>query len=119
RDAWTRVASEVASDARYRGLALAPQVGLVPLGRDPRSGLQEFAHLASGSVPVRNGATGELALDQGSAIVLVLVPGGESTRGARAPDDEHPLGSPNVDPWIGEWDGPPLAVALDAYFIGK
>ena len=33
------------------GLKIVPQLGLVPLGPDPDSGLYEFAHLGSGSIP--------------------------------------------------------------------
>ncbi|MFN0241652.1 MAG: serine/threonine-protein kinase, partial [Planctomycetota bacterium] len=44
-----REAIESIADAqecpRYGGLALAPQLGLIPIGRDEQSGLWEFAHL--------------------------------------------------------------------------
>ena len=39
--------------AAYRGLDLKPQVGLIPLGPDPDTGLWEFAHLMSGAPPRR------------------------------------------------------------------
>ncbi len=116
--AWRAVSERVARDTRFAGFALAPQVGLVPLGPDPRSKLEEFAHFASGRIPARD-ETGELAFDGACAIVLVLVPGGEFVLGAVAPSDSQRLGSPNVDPWCGKWDGPTKRVALRPYFIAK
>lgn len=117
-DAWRAASERVAADARFNGFQLAPQVGLVPLGPDPRSRLEEFAHFASGAVPVRD-ERGELALESASAIVLVLVPGREFVLGAVPPSDAQPVGAPNVDPWCGKWDGPPKRVALVPYFIAK
>lgn len=117
-DTWRAAAARVASDARFAGFALAPQVGLVPLGSDPRSRLEEFAHFASGRVPTRDGR-GELAIDGESAIVLVLIPGGDFALGCEPPSAARPVGAPNVDPWSGEWDGPPRRVRLAPYFIGK
>ena len=75
---WREVAAAVADAQRspfYRGLSLRPQFGLLPLGRDPHSGLQEFAHLRSGPPAVR-GADGELVLRDDTGVVLVLLPGG-------------------------------------------
>lgn len=57
----------------YDGLALIPQEGLIPLGPDPRSGLWEFGHLATGRIP-RRGRDGTLEADPGCALLLVLVP---------------------------------------------
>ncbi|MBK8099970.1 MAG: SUMF1/EgtB/PvdO family nonheme iron enzyme [Planctomycetes bacterium] len=107
-DAWHECTTRVAADPRFGGLQLAPQPGLVPLGRDPASGLEEFAFLRSGTVPTREAATHQLALDASSAIVLVLLPGAEFTLGARSSDagaraNELPL----------------TAVRLDPFFIGK
>jgi hypothetical protein len=61
--------------ARWPGGRLSPQLGLVPLGPDPRSGLHEFAHLHSGTKPPR-GADGLLELRPEHGVVFVLVPGG-------------------------------------------
>ncbi|MCC6623128.1 MAG: SUMF1/EgtB/PvdO family nonheme iron enzyme [Deltaproteobacteria bacterium] len=115
---WREVIAEVAASPRYRGLALVPQLGLVPLGPDPDSGLQEFAHVASGAIPVR-GPDGRLVIDELTGIVLVLLPGGAFDLGARPPDDAHPLGSPNVDPDARAHEGPVTRVTLDPLFIGK
>ncbi|MEM7198945.1 MAG: bifunctional serine/threonine-protein kinase/formylglycine-generating enzyme family protein [Planctomycetota bacterium] len=75
RDAWAQARREVEQTPAYRGLTLAPQIGLVPLGADPDSGLQEFAHRASGTVPTR-GAGSRLELNQEHGIVFVLLPPG-------------------------------------------
>src|SRR5262249_7897429 len=64
--AWTAAIAEIGDAARapaYGGLALRAQLGLVPLGRDPESGLFEFADVATGEPP-RRGADGKLALDE-------------------------------------------------------
>jgi serine/threonine protein kinase/formylglycine-generating enzyme required for sulfatase activity len=108
REAWHTAAAAVAADARFDGLVLAPQRGLIPLGADPDSRLQEFALLATGHTPARD-AAGHLLLDDESAAVLVLVPGGPTTVGA----------SPETDAWCAEWDGPPQSVRLDPFLIGK
>ncbi len=75
RPAWERVLAEIAATEAYAGLPLTPQVGLVPLGRDPTSGLQEFALWRTGTTPRRD-ASGRLTLDEDSAMVFVLVPRG-------------------------------------------
>lgn len=78
-DAWARAAAAVAADQRFAVPQLVPQVGLVPLGADPQSGLQEFYDLASGDpelpLPQRD-EQGHLQLAQRHGIVFVLVPGG-------------------------------------------
>lgn len=74
RAAWDRARSEVAADPRTAEMALTPQRGLVPLGADPVTGLQEFAHLRSGR-PAARRADGRLAFDEAAGLVFVLVPG--------------------------------------------
>lgn len=74
--AWERAAAEVAAWPRYQGLVLTPQMGLVPLGADRASGLQEFAHLASGT-PATRGPDGALQVQGDTGLVFVLVPPGE------------------------------------------
>ncbi|MBK8100406.1 MAG: formylglycine-generating enzyme family protein [Planctomycetes bacterium] len=81
KSAWDTAIERIAApEGRYGGLRIAPQEGLVPLGPDPRSGLEEFAQLFTGSLPSRlEGGELDYALD--SAIVLVLLPGGEVKMG--------------------------------------
>ena len=61
--------------AAYPGLDLRPQMGLVPLGPDPESGLWEFLHVMTGSLPSR-GPDGRLVVGDESGVVLVLLRGG-------------------------------------------
>jgi len=67
-DAWREVETSLRSDERFRGLTLTPQLGLVPLWIEPKSGLWEFWHPASGARPTR----GLVRADDG--ITMVLVP---------------------------------------------
>lgn len=98
---------------RYSGLRIEPQLGLLPIGRDPHSGLWEFAALLSGDAPVRR-ADGELDLLESSAVALVLVPGATFLMGAQT----NP-GEPNFDPRAHESEGPVCSVPLDPFFISK
>jgi formylglycine-generating enzyme required for sulfatase activity len=77
REAWDEVARSVAGLEVYGGLELAPQLGLVPLQLNPRSGLWEFWVADTGSEPrIADPARGRLEVDGDTAIVLVLLPGG-------------------------------------------
>jgi hypothetical protein len=48
---------------QYNGLVLSEQLGLVPIGRDPESGLWEFWHVQTGAKPLR-GEDGGLVLTE-------------------------------------------------------
>lgn len=117
RAAWERACASIA-DARecpaYGGLVLRPQLGLLPLGRDPHSGLWEFAHLMSGEPPARD-AGGRWALDEHSAIVLVLVPGGSFRMGAQRADPEAPC----YDPGAQDHELEGGVVELAPFFLAK
>lgn len=121
RQAWDEAIRSI-SDTRqcphYGGLEIAPQIGFVPIGRDPESGLWEFAHLQTGSVPVR-GQDGKLILTDEMGLVFVLLPGGVFEMGAIPPSEDHVLGSPNVDPdaWIKE--GPVHEVTIEPFLLSK
>lgn len=113
---WRDTIVEASRLPQYRGLVLAPQVGLVPLGRDPGSGLLEFAVLASGTPPSRDPSNGRLVLTAESACVLVLIPAGEFSMGAIASDSAAEIDASAV----AEPDETPVVtVSLAAYFIGK
>jgi len=121
RALWHRAIDEIADPAvcpAYHGLHVTPQLGLIPLGRDPESGLWEFAHVETGEAPAR-GPDGKLVLADATGTVLVLLPGGTFDMGTRRPDRDHPLGSPNVDPDAQEVEGPVHAVTLSPFFIAK
>jgi len=77
----------------YGGLVIRPQLGLIPLRRDPESNLWEFLHCQSGAAPTID-SNGRYQLQEDTGIVLVLLPGGRFELGAQA---TNPWGS-NYDP---------------------
>ena len=100
--------------AAYPGLALTPQLGLVPIGPDPESKLWEFAHLETGEPAVR-GEDGKLVLTEETGLVFVLLPGGTFRMGAQK---SEPSG-PNYDPQASESEDPVHAVTLSAFFLSR
>ncbi len=114
-DAWTRTIAELAGDAGYRGIPLEPIVGLVPIGRDPETRFFEFAHLPSGSRPSRD-ANGRLVIDDASAIVLVLLPGGRFHLGANGPGAGRDA---IADPWARADEGPRRQVEIAPFLVAK
>ncbi len=110
---WDEAARTAESDPRFRGFRLRPRLGLVPIGRDPDSGLPEFAHVRSGDAPARD-AGGRLALTEATGIVLVLLPPGRFTMGAQKDDADQP----NFDA-LAAPDETPHAVELAAFFLAK
>ncbi len=117
RAAWDTARASIADQDEcpfYAGLDLPPQLGLVPVGRDPDSGLWEFAVLLTGEAPTR-GDDGRLQLIPESALVLVLVPGGTFLRGAQATDPT----APHYDPAALDDEAPPTEFTLEPFFIGK
>ena len=114
RASWQRAAAAVAADPRYAGLELHPQMGLVPIGLDPASGLAEFACFGSGEPPARD-AEGRLAIGPESAIVLVLIPAGDFVMGAQNvwPDEPH------YDASARSIELFPHHVSLDAFLLSK
>ncbi len=114
RARWAAAAESARASGRYGGLALVPQLGLLPLGSDPASGLEEFAVIGSGSLPRRT-SDGALELEPESAIVLVLVPRHSFLMGAQSSD----TASPNYDPAAEASEAPVHQVELAPYFIAK
>lgn len=100
---WRVCKSEVAGHKDFAGLDLKPQLGLVPLGADPKTGLQEFWFMRSGDRPQR-GPDGRYELKEGTGMVFVLLPGGSFTMGDAA-------GLPN--------ERPPHQVHLGPFFLSK
>jgi serine/threonine protein kinase/formylglycine-generating enzyme required for sulfatase activity len=80
---WRQAA--ISSDGRP-GVELAPQEGLCPVGRDEASGLWEFVDLRSGLLPPRD-ERGRPALDEATALVFVLLPGGRFTMGSQEEEE--------------------------------
>lgn len=98
----------------YGGLELAPQLGLLPIGRDPESGLWEFAHLQTGD-PAQRGADGTLSVTEQTGLVFVLIPGGTFWMGAQSAD---PTGR-NYDAQAWPDESPVHEVTLSPYFLSK
>jgi formylglycine-generating enzyme required for sulfatase activity len=97
---------------------LAPQLGLFPIGHDPHSGLHEFAHVDSGTIPARN-SLGYLDYAPECGIVLVLIPAQRFRMGAISPWEFHAIGEVNLDPDAESTEAPPHDVELAAYFVSK
>jgi serine/threonine protein kinase/formylglycine-generating enzyme required for sulfatase activity len=112
---WREAISAIQRHPRYGGLRIPPQFGLVPIGTDRESGLWEFACLMTGDVPARDAKTGRLEIGETTALVLVLLPAAEFWFGAQSDSQA----SPNFDPEVDEFDGPPLWCSLPAFFISK
>ncbi len=120
RHTWDRAIASIADKeecSRYDGLQIIPQLGLIPLGQDPDSGLWEFSHLESGSCPQDVG--GGRRLCEESGLVLVLIPGGTFNMGAQKGRSKDPASGPNRDPFAQEKDGPVHEVTLDPFFLSK
>ncbi|MEZ6197413.1 MAG: bifunctional serine/threonine-protein kinase/formylglycine-generating enzyme family protein [Planctomycetota bacterium] len=113
---WSACRARLAADARYAGLDLAPRLGLVPLGPDPASGLEEFLHWLThaGPLPARDEA-GQLVVTEELGLVLVLVPGGAFRMGCQGDDPQ----APNHDPQAQPDDGPVHEVTLEPYLLSK
>jgi serine/threonine protein kinase/formylglycine-generating enzyme required for sulfatase activity len=101
----------------YGGIEISPQIGLVPIGQDPTSGFWEFVHLQTGSVPRRD-EDGELVLEEGDGIVLVLLPAGEVWLGSERPETSSDEEG-NVDPWSQSDEHPVHRVYLSAFLVSK
>jgi formylglycine-generating enzyme required for sulfatase activity/serine/threonine protein kinase len=103
-----------AANARYDGLALAPELGLLPIGEDPDSHLLEFAHLATGD-PAERGSDGRLVLKEETGLVFVLLPGGTFRMGAQSADPS----APNYDAQAAANESPVREITLAPFFLSK
>jgi formylglycine-generating enzyme required for sulfatase activity len=112
RAAWERALPAIRS--AYPGLSLAPQMGLVPLGPDPSSGLWEFGDLQTGELP-RRGDDGRLVIGDATGLVFVLLQGGTFTMGSQRSDPS----APNHDSRGVSDEEPPREVTLSPFFLSK
>ncbi|MDP6764220.1 MAG: bifunctional serine/threonine-protein kinase/formylglycine-generating enzyme family protein [Planctomycetota bacterium] len=121
--AWAEAIASIADPARcplYRGLSIEPQLGLVPLGRDPRSTLWEFHHVASGAAPGRDPESGGLIVSAETGLVFVLIPPGSFTMGSQSDDPEGPAYEPEAVPEIfAARESPPRSCAVAPFFLSK
>lgn len=111
---WRAATAAVDADPRFATAKLVPLEGLLPLGPDPHSGLQEFAVLVPGLEPPTRGGDGGLLIAPGASPVLVLVPGGSFSMGAPGSLLDRLGGAVPV-----RVDTPAHAVALRPFFISK
>ena len=111
---WADAIATIAASDAYDGLRVEPQLGLIPLGVDPDSGLMEFWHPQTGEAPGRD-ERGRLSISGATGLVFVLVPGGDYLVGVQR-DDE--LGE-HYDPMAKDDEGPPRLVVLSPFFISK
>ncbi len=111
---WLDAVADVSLLDLYQGLEIEPQLGLVPLGPDPESGLWEFAHVLSGEIPERDDED-VLEITEDTALVFVLVPGGSSRMGAQsqAPFLDY------YDPAATYKEDPVHDVTLSPFFLSK
>jgi serine/threonine protein kinase/formylglycine-generating enzyme required for sulfatase activity len=114
RERWDQAIEAIGASPRYGGLELAPQLGLVPLGADPASGLWEFWHVDTGAEPPRDPESGAVVMTEEGGLVFVLLAGGESLIGA-TPDDS----SPHHDVWAKPRSSPVHRVRLSPFFVSK
>jgi formylglycine-generating enzyme required for sulfatase activity len=114
RKRWNDAIDSIAKSPLYKGLRLAPELGLFPIGEDPASHLWEFAHLQTGE-PVERGADGHLITKESMGLVLVLIPETITWVGAQA---TNPHGH-EFDLHASANEFPPHAVKLPPYFISK
>jgi len=110
--AWERVLKDIRTD--YPGITIEPEIGLIPIGQDPRSLLWEFADLHTGVPPERE-RDGTLLLTAESAAVFVLLRGGHYDMGAQ---NSHP-GAPQFDAQATNQEGPVHSVWLSPFFLSK
>ena len=118
RASWDRASAAIAEHPRY-GFALSPQLGLLPLGPDPESGLWEFWHVRSGARPERNEKTGRWRVTVETGIILVLVPGGTFWMGAQSSSDEAPNYDPHAESHESNSMGQVVSVTLSPFFLSK
>lgn len=115
RQRWRAASAAIRDHAKYGGLELEPQLGLVPIGTDPDSGLWEFWHIATGTEPAQ-GDDGRLQLREETGVVLVLIPGGRFWMGAQSRDPDRR----NYDPAADEGSESPVhEVELSPFFLSK
>lgn len=111
---WNDAIASIASSPRYVGLQVQPQLGLLPLGPDPASGLWEFAHVQTGE-PAERGPNGELHISERTGLVFVLIPAGSFQMGAQWND----ANVANYDPLAQSDEAPVHEVKLSPFFLSK
>ncbi|MEW6746398.1 MAG: SUMF1/EgtB/PvdO family nonheme iron enzyme [Planctomycetota bacterium] len=116
---WEQAIEAIAESPAYGDLEIEPQVGLVPLKADPDSGLFEFWLWETGEAPIRDPRTGKIVPTEGMGVVLVLLPGGETSVGSKPLSDPKDAHQPYIDPDSESDERPVYSVKLEPFFISK
>jgi len=114
---WKKAIERIKANPKYGGLTITPRVGLVPLGPDPDSGLEEFLHFethAGDLPPAGNGERIPLAFDGDTGLVFVLIPGGSFWMGAQSDPDQPDY---TEDAW--DHERPRHRVDVEMFFLSK
>jgi formylglycine-generating enzyme required for sulfatase activity len=114
RRRWDEAIAAITASPKYDGLVMTPQLGLLPIGADPASGLWEFAHLQTGDPAIR-GDDGRLSITEATGLVFVLIPAGTFWMGAQSTDASQP----NFDPQARNNESPVHQVTLSSYLLSK
>ncbi|MFT7617951.1 MAG: serine/threonine protein kinase/formylglycine-generating enzyme required for sulfatase activity [Planctomycetota bacterium] len=116
QERWRAARERVGGSALYDGLNLKPQLGLIPLGPDPKTQFEEFAHWQThvGPLPERD-ERGRITLSESTGVILILIPSGEFLMGSQK---ENPTGA-NYDPNSTTDEQPIQSVKLDHFFLSK
>jgi len=115
---WNEVIASIADPElcpKYGGLTIRPQMGLVPIGLNPNTGLWEFLVYGTGDAPLPYTLRKRPIVNDPTGIVLVLLPGGSFDMGIQK---DNPNGV-NYDRHADSQDGPPRKVTLSPFFISK
>lgn len=116
-------ADGVSASSLYGGsgeLHLPPQMGLVPIGANPKTGLWEFYHLGSAAdpdapAPKHHPETGVIKVTEATGVVFVLLPGGMAFIGAQSSDPAKP----NYEVTALDGEAPPTNIEFAPFFIAR
>ncbi len=118
QEAWAKCIKEVEADPVYGGLKLVDQEGLLPLGKNPRTGLQEFSHILSSAPgaewPGERNPNGGFTVTKERGLIFVLLPGGKTQVGVQGRDPKKPLFGKVGAKW-----GQVHTLNLDPFFASK
>ncbi|MEO6595102.1 MAG: bifunctional serine/threonine-protein kinase/formylglycine-generating enzyme family protein [Planctomycetota bacterium] len=126
-EAWRQAIATIADRSLcpdYDGLAIEPQLGFIPLGRDERSKLYEFAFPQPTQALPQRGANGWL-IGEHTCMVFVLIPGGDARLGIDWPDPrlppelERPLDTEYLPREDGQAGGRSFSVRLNPFLLSK
>ena len=118
RARWDAAQASIADPAQcpyYQGLVLPPQFGLLPLERNPETGLWEFVDLQSGAPPARQDGVNRWHITEATGVIFVLVPGGRFLMGSQSNDPSGPNYVERLEPL----EQPVHEVALEPFLISK